>query len=205
MFVGGAVTALYPLEGGIDVRPTVDVDCVVEITTAAAYYAFVDGLRDHGFRQCTDEGAPLCRLVLGEVRVDILPSVDTPIGPTNRWYREAIASADWHEVAPCLEVLAITPIYFVATKLQAFRDRGRGDYQASHDLEDILSVVAGLPLLRKQIATDNTAIAVAVRNDLVALRAHEAFIDAVPAHFEGDRAGQARADLVLDWLASLAP
>jgi hypothetical protein len=95
-------------------------------------------------------------------------------------------------------------MYFMATKLQAFRDRGRRDYQASHDLEDILSVIAGLPLLRKQIAADDTAVALAVRHDLVALRAHEAFIDAVPSHFEGDGAGQARADLVLDWLASLA-
>jgi len=42
-----------------------------------------------------------------------------------------------------------------------------------------------------------------VRTELLELAAKEAFVDAVPAHFEGDPIGQARADLVLDWLASL--
>lgn len=35
VFVGGTVVAFYPLEGGPDVRPTVDVDCVVNVTTTS--------------------------------------------------------------------------------------------------------------------------------------------------------------------------
>jgi hypothetical protein len=42
-----------------------------------------------------------------------------------------------------------------------------------------------------------------VRTELLGLASKEAFIDAVPAHFEGDLIGQARADLVLAWLSSL--
>jgi hypothetical protein len=57
LFVGGTVTALYPLEDVSDVRPTEDVDCVVDVATTAAYYAFMDGLRSKGFTLCTDEGA----------------------------------------------------------------------------------------------------------------------------------------------------
>ena len=34
MFVGGTVTALYPLEGGMALRPTLDVDCVVDLATS---------------------------------------------------------------------------------------------------------------------------------------------------------------------------
>ena len=98
---------------------------------------------------------------------------------------------------------AITPLYFVATKLEAFRGRGAGDYQASHDLEDILTVLSGLPRLREQIAAEGTTVATFVRAGLLGLAAKEAFIDAVPAHFEGDLIGQARADLVLAWLSSL--
>lgn len=203
VFVGGTVTALYPLEGGVDVRPTLDVDCVVDLATTADYYAFIGRLRARGFRECTDEKAPLCRLVYADIRVDIVATSDTGLGPTNRWYRDAVAEAAVHSLDPDLDVRVITPLYFVATKLEAFRGRGDGDYQASHDLEDILAVLAGLPLLRQQIVAEGTTVATTVRAELVALRAKEAFIDAVPAHFEGDRAGQARADLVLAWLASL--
>lgn len=65
-------------------------------------------------------------------------------------------------------------------------------------------MLAGLPELRDQIASDETDVARVVRAELVGLRAKEAFIDAVPAHFEGDATGQARADELLVWLASLA-
>jgi hypothetical protein len=34
---------------------------------------------------------------------------------------------------------------FLATKLEAFEDRGRRDYLESHDFEDVLSVVDGSP------------------------------------------------------------
>ena len=82
VFVGGTVVALYPLEGEVDVRPTVDVDCVVNIATTSEYYAFVQELRTRGFKECTDEGAPLCRHVCKSVRVDMMPTADTPIGPS---------------------------------------------------------------------------------------------------------------------------
>lgn len=204
VFVGGTVTALYPLGGGVDVRPTLDVDCVVDLATTAEYYAFVERLRRRGFTECTDEDAPLCRLVYAGIRVDVVATADTGVGPTNRWYRDAVAEAALHRLADDLEVRAITPVFFVATKLEAFRGRGGGDYFASHDLEDILTVLAGLPALRDEIARADTDVARALRAELVGLRAKEAFIDAVPAHFEGDATGQDRADEVLAWLASLA-
>jgi len=203
VFVGGTVAALYPLAHGVDVRPTVDVDAVVDVVTTADYYAFVDGLRARGFEVCTDEGAPLCRRVCGDVRVDIMATADTGIGPTNRWYREAVAAAASYRVAADLEVRAITPLYFVATKLEAFAGRGRGDYQASHDLEDVLSVLAGLDSLRAEVQTDTSVAGGAVRRGLAELARMEGFIDAVPGHFEGDAAGQARADEVLEWLGRL--
>jgi len=203
VFVGGTVTVLYPLAPGVDVRPTVDVDAVVDVVTTADYYAFVEGLRVRGFRECTDEDAPLCRRVCADVRVDIVATADTGIGATNRWYREAVAAAESYSLTPDLDVRAITPLYFCATKLEAFAGRGRGDYQASHDLEDVLSVLAGLDSLRSQVETDSSAAGLAVRGGLSELARIEAFIDAVPGHFEGDVAGQARADVVLAWLARL--
>jgi predicted nucleotidyltransferase len=203
VFVGGTVVALYPLEGGADVRPTVDVDCIVDVTTLDAYYAFVERLRSLGFEACTDEGAPLCRLVVSGIRVDVMGAADLALGPTNRWYAEAIAAAEARTVAPGLEVLAITPVYFAATKLAAFHSRGRGDYVESHDLEDVLTVLAGLPSLRAEVAAAGSGVARAVRDDLVALATREAFLEATWGHFEGDAAGQRRAAATVAWLRGL--
>jgi predicted nucleotidyltransferase len=203
VFVGGTVTALYPLEGGVDVRPTIDVDCVVDVATTSEYYAFVAQLRTLGFSECADEGAPLCRLVHSGIRVDVVATSATGIGPTNRWYREAVAGAAVYPVAADVNVLAITPVYFVATKLEAFRGRGGGDYQASHDLEDLLAVVAGLSNLREQISHGTSTVERAVGQELRVLGTKEAFVDAVRGHFEADDAGHVRATLVVEWLATL--
>lgn len=204
VFVGGIVPAVYPLEEGVDVRATQDVDCVVDLRSTAEYYAYVEALRSRGFRTCTDEGAPLCRLVYDEIRVDFVATHDTGVGPTNPWYAEAVARASMYSVAPGVEVRVIRPIYFVATKLEAFRGRGRGDYEASHDLEDLLAVLAGLPALREAIGASDSGVGREVRAELVALCGDERFIDGVPGHFEGDAAGQRRADAILRWLRSLA-
>ena len=204
VFVGGTVTALYPLEDGVDVRPTTDVDCVVDVATAADYYAFANKLRKLGFRERTEEGAPNCRFVVRDVRVDVVATADTAIGPTNRWYKAAVAAAEVHPLG-ALKVRAIAPIYFVATKLEAFRGRGAGDYQASHDLEDLLLVIAGLGSLRDEIYTAASEVARAVRSELAELRKIDAFVDSVAGHFDGDYAGQVRADRILAWIKALPP
>jgi hypothetical protein len=40
-----------------------------------------------------------------------------------------------------LSIKVVNSIYFLATKFEAFNDRGKGDYAASHDLEDIVFVL----------------------------------------------------------------
>jgi predicted nucleotidyltransferase len=203
VFVGGTVAALFALEGGVDVRPTDDVDCVVDVTTLAEYYAFVDRLRALGFQPCVEEGAPLCRQVVSGVRVDVMGTADTALGPTNRWYAAAVAAADRVLVGAECEVLVIAPLYFVATKLEAFRSRGRGDFVESHDLEDVLTVVAGLAVLRAEIESAASVVARAVRDELAQLARRDAFIEAVWGHFEGDAAGQTRAAKVVAWLRGI--
>ena len=42
-----------------------------------------------------------------------------------------------------ISVRVITAPYFIATKLEAFFDRGRGDFLGSSDLEDIITVLDG--------------------------------------------------------------
>jgi hypothetical protein len=180
----------------------VDVDCVVNVTTTVAYYGFMDRLRRRGFVACDDEGAPLCRLVHAGIRVDVMPTVDTEMGPTNRWYADAIRDAARYE-ADGVAVRAITPNYFIATKLEAFRGRGEGDYVASHDIEDVLAVLAAIGSIRDEIVAAESGVARAVRGELVELMAVESFVDALPGHFDGHAAGQARARRVAAWLRTL--
>jgi hypothetical protein len=49
------------------------VDLIVDVPTRVAYYAPNKLLRDQDFREASEEGAPLCRWIVEEVRVDVMP------------------------------------------------------------------------------------------------------------------------------------
>ena len=70
VFVGGCATGLLITdEAAAEVRPTYDVDAIVEITSYADYLGFAERLRALGFAEDPGEGAPLCRWVQDEINL----------------------------------------------------------------------------------------------------------------------------------------
>lgn len=68
-----------------------------------------------------------------------------------------------------LQIRLVTAPAFVATKLEAFTDRGRGDLLSSHDLQDVLNVVDGRPELSQELDAAPAALRDAVRAAFAAL------------------------------------
>jgi len=147
VFVGGCTTGIFvtdPAAGGI--RPTKDVDAIVDVTSYAQYTALSDRLRSLGLVEDATEGAPLCRWRQSNVIVDVMPIDESVLGFSNRWYPMAIDTAQPFDIAGH-SARIVTPPLFIATKLEAFHDRGGDDVFASHDLEDIITVVDGRPTI----------------------------------------------------------
>jgi hypothetical protein len=70
-FVGGASVALLLSDPAApDVRPTLDVDVIVEAATRAAYYRVADRLRARGFAEDMDV---VCRWRHGALVLDVMP------------------------------------------------------------------------------------------------------------------------------------
>jgi predicted nucleotidyltransferase len=146
VFVGGAVTSLLVTdEGAGPPRTTLDVDAIAEITSYAEYTAFGERLRALGFSEDISEGAPLCRWVHSGTILDVMPLDEKILGFSNRWYRAAMEAAATHQLSGDLEIRVVTAPHFLATKIAAFKGRGRGDVWASHDLEDLIFVIDGRP------------------------------------------------------------
>jgi len=144
VFVGGCTTGLLITdEAAGDVRPTFDVDAIAEITSYAEYTVFSERLRKLGFSEDSSKGAPICRWRKGQTKLDVMPLDENILGFSNRWYRSAMDYAQEHEMEKDLRIRVVTAAYFCATKLEAFKGRGKGDYLSSHDLEDLIGVVDG--------------------------------------------------------------
>lgn len=153
VFVGGQVAELLVSESGATrVRPTNDVDVVVAVTTRTAYQAVTEVLREQGFREDTRTDAPVCRWRAdGDMTLDVMPMAGEVLGFTNAWYHTVVNTAVTYALEPGLSIRIAAAPAFLATKWAAFDDRGGGDHFGSHDIEDIITVVAGRPELVAEI------------------------------------------------------
>ena len=142
-FVGGCTTALFVDETAHSgVRQTEDVDFIVDVVTTADYYKFEKELRKLGFRE--DIKGPICRWLLDSnsltIKLDVMPTDETILGFSNRWYELAIQESEEITLPSGLKIRVVSPTYFIATKFEAFAGRGKGDY-FSRDIEDIIFVM----------------------------------------------------------------
>ena len=129
-----------------------------------------------------------------------MPTAEEILGFSNRWYAEAIRQATTYHLPEGPSIRLVTAPYFVATKLEAFRGRGKNDYLGSRDLEDILAVVDGRPELADEVARASGALRTFIAQEIKALLDVRPFHDALPGHLPSDTASQQRVPLVLDRL-----
>jgi predicted nucleotidyltransferase len=178
VFVGGATVHLWLTEAGAPpARPTDDVDVVCEVATRARYYRLGDRLRERGFREDVD--APvLCRWrsVEPPLVLDVMPTDPDILGFSNPWYGEAISSAATVTLASGAEIRAARPISLIATKLYAWKGRGRGDLLRSLDVHDVLILLDGRPELIDELKVSPATVRDYVSSELADLRA-ESFFD----------------------------
>lgn len=205
VFVGGSTTSLLITDrAAAEVRPTYDVDAIAEITSYAAYADFSERLRKLGFREDASEGAPICRWRQQKTTLDVMPLDEKILGFSNRWYKPAMDSAEQHELEAGLRVRVVTAVFFTATKLEAFKDRGKGDYLSSSDLEDLIAVIDGRPELVHEIQNAPKEVRSYIASEVHKLLGASAFLDALPGYLLPDSASQARISELLERLALLA-
>jgi hypothetical protein len=73
--------------------------------------------------------------------VDVMPTKDNVLGFANLWYPDGYASAIKINLGNDCMVKIFQPDYFIASKLEAFNDRGKNDGRMSSDFEDIVFVL----------------------------------------------------------------
>ena len=91
VFLGGAATFLLITDSAApEVRSTLDVDVIVEITSRFEYYKLEEMLRELGFTHSMDPDEPICRWIIDDVKVDVMPTDEKILGFSNRWHSKAI-------------------------------------------------------------------------------------------------------------------
>lgn len=201
VFVGGCATGLLitnPAAAGV--RPTEDVDAIVEVASLAGYHALQPLLAERGFVQTMADNTPPFRWYWQRLQLDLVPVDERVLGFANRWYRSGFAAAVSTEVAPGLALRHLDAPHFIATKFEAFDDRGQRDVYLSHDLEDIVTVVDGRPELAEELVRAARPVREHVVEQTAALLTHPELRNALP----GIVAQPIRANIVLERLLHIA-
>jgi len=205
VFVGGCTTGLFITdEGAAEVRATDDVDTIIEVTSYAEYNIFAEKLKKINFREDTREGAPICRWVKEDTVLDVMPLDEKVLGFTNRWYKPAIEAAEEREILPGMTIKVISSPYFCATKLEAFDGRGADDYLASHDLEDIITVIDGRAEIIEEISRAPEDVQDYISGKIRGLLNTRQFLDALPGYLLPDEASQGRLRVLTERLTQIA-
>jgi predicted nucleotidyltransferase len=202
-FVGGCAAGLLVTDPGAPpVRPTIDVDAIVQIASYTELMALEVRLRELGFEQSHAEGAPFCRWIHGDLILDLMPTDSTILGFSNRWYPPALETAGTVEVGDH-QVRLISAPYFLATKLEAFHGRGQFDYRMSRDVEDIIAVLDGRPEIVAEAYSAPASLRQYLSDEFARLLADRDFLEALPGHLLPDTISQQRIRIVLDRLQQI--
>lgn len=181
VFVGGCATGLLLNNTRLlDVRPTEDVDAIVEVASLVGYLAVANELKERGFKQTMVDDTPPYRWYWERMQLDLMPVDERILGFANRWYRAGFDAAVSTEVADGMVLRHLSAPHFLATKFEAFKDRGKNDVYASHDLEDILTVIEGRTELAQELLASDANVRSHVAANLEKLLADAEFNNALP-------------------------
>ena len=180
VFVGGcAVDLLLTDAAAAPSRVTYDVDLVAQVAALAGYHKLEREFVGLGFKRDISEDAPICRWRLGNLEVDLMPTDTNILGFANRWYPLATQTAKPITLPSGTTIRLIAAPVFLATKFEAFADRGKGDLLGSHDLEDIVNVLDGRPEIVSEIAQSPIELQDFLAERCSALLALPKFMDAL--------------------------
>ncbi len=103
-----------------------------------------------------------------------------------------------------LVIKLVTAPVFLGTKLEAFKGRGNGDYMASHDLEDVITVVDGRATLLEEATQSPPELRAYLATKFTQLLGNRDFMDALPVQLPTDLGSQARVPGLIKKLKQLS-
>lgn len=188
VFVGGATVALYAeYENGIPedlVRPTDDVDMLIEIWAYDEYAKIEAQLRTIGFQNDTDSGV-ICRYKVQGIAVDILPTGNDVLGFGNKWYPDGFKKSIQFKIDDQHIIRIFSAPYFIATKLEAFKNTARkdnNDGRMSSDFEDIMFLFEHRKSIWQEMRECDPALTSYLQNEFTRIAAHPAFEEWIDSH-----------------------
>ncbi|MGV3523469.1 MAG: hypothetical protein ACO1RX_04555 [Candidatus Sericytochromatia bacterium] len=179
VFVGGAVAELYTQDSGAaPVRPTLDVDLIVNIVSKPEFASMEEQLRRLGFANDFSEDAPICRWLYQGLKVDVMPTDTKVLGFSNDWYHIGYERRVQVEIPKSGPIYILPPAIYMCTKMSATKGRG-SDLIMSHDFEDLVYLISNCQALFEDIQQSDEGVRQFIIKTLNEFQSHPNFEEAI--------------------------
>jgi hypothetical protein len=172
VFIGGAVISLYTDDPAADeIRPTSDIDMTINLANYAEWAQMQERLAELKFYP-DPQGHSICSYKYQNIAIDIMPADDSSIGISNKWYKPGFKYLQQIVLPDGISINILPSPYFLATKLEAFKDRGHNDFYGSHDFEDIIYLLDNRTTIVEEIMAADNDIKEYIKRELSAIKSH---------------------------------
>ncbi|GAB5472406.1 MAG: hypothetical protein Mars2KO_05050 [Maribacter sp.] len=189
VYVGGAMVSLYINDTAAeDIRPTKDLDLTFQIASFAELEELRVQLIEKGFTQNAEDTVN-CRFRYEDLKVDIMSTQSVGWAPSNPWFAKGFEKA----IIKTLDEVTIKVLplpYFLATKMEAFFDRGINDVYASHDLEDMAYLFNYTTDIDEQILASEKEVKLFLIEKLNAFKKKSSILTAIRGSLYYDQADE---------------
>lgn len=183
VYVGGAIISFYADDpASSDVRPTKDVDITLEIYNYVELTELERELGKKGFKRNPLEKVE-CRFFLEELAVDVMSTKGVGWAPANRWFEPGFHNVEESQIDEIM--IKLLPLsYFLASKFEAFKGRGKNDARTSHDFEDIVYLLDNRINIVQEIISAPADVRDFLKIELKQVLENELQQEAISAHLD---------------------
>lgn len=203
VFVGGATVGLYITDNAVpEIRSTLDVDCVVEVSGKTNFYQTQERLGLKGFSEAIN--GPICRWEKGDLILDVMPTDKNILGFSNQWYSEGVSNSIKTILPSKQEISIFSVAYFLASKIEAFKGRGNNDYIMSNELEDIIVILDGNENIVEHISDSQPSVKESLKNEFGKLLKTSDFLEFLEGHISDRQNTHSRAQIVINRIRKIS-
>lgn len=172
VFIGGAVISLYTDDpASEEIRPTSDIDMTINLANYNEWAQMQERLAELKFYP-DPEGHSICSYKYDKIAIDIMPAEDSSIGVSNIWYKPGFKYLQQIELPEGVNINILPSTYFLATKLEAFKDRGANDFYGSHDYEDIIYLLDNRITIVEDILAADEDVRTYIKQEINVIKKH---------------------------------
>ena len=172
VFIGGAVISLYTDDPAAEeIRPTSDIDMTINLANYYQWTQMQERLSALHFYP-DPQGQSICSYKFQDIAIDIMPAEDSSIGISNIWYKPGFKYLQQIELPEGIKINVLPSPYFLATKLEAFKDRGQNDFYGSHDFEDIIYLIDNRTTIVEEVLAADEDVREYIKTELTTIKSH---------------------------------